>query len=43
VRAKLAGYKTPKRILTVEEMFRASNGKPDYKQATAFARSTLKI
>lgn len=41
VRAKLAGYKTPKRILTVEEMFRAPNGKADYKQATAFARSTL--
>jgi fatty-acyl-CoA synthase len=41
VRAKLAGYKTPKRILTVDEMFRAPNGKADYKQATAFARTTL--
>ena len=41
VRAKLAGYKTPKRILTVGEMFRAPNGKADYKQATAFARTAL--
>ncbi|NOT40190.1 MAG: acyl-CoA synthetase [Alphaproteobacteria bacterium] len=41
VREHLAGYKTPKRILAVPQMFRAPNGKPDYKAATDFARSTL--
>ncbi|MFN9357323.1 MAG: AMP-binding enzyme, partial [Alphaproteobacteria bacterium] len=41
VRARLAGYKTPKRILEVHQMFRAPNGKADYKQATSFARSSL--
>jgi len=37
VKHALAGYKTPKRILAVERMFRAPNGKADYKGATAFA------
>jgi fatty-acyl-CoA synthase len=37
VREHLAGYKTPKRIFPVERMFRAPNGKADYKGATAFA------
>ena len=37
VRGALAGYKTPKRILAVAQMFRAPNGKADYKKATAFA------
>jgi fatty-acyl-CoA synthase len=41
VREHLAGYKTPKRILTVPHMFRAPNGKADYKAATDFARSNL--
>ncbi|MFN9544300.1 MAG: AMP-binding enzyme, partial [Alphaproteobacteria bacterium] len=41
VRARLAGYKTPKRILEVHQMFRAPNGKADYRQATSFARSSL--
>ena len=35
VRRKLAGYKTPKRIFQVERMFRAPNGKADYKSAAA--------
>ncbi|MEE8310819.1 MAG: acyl-CoA synthetase, partial [Candidatus Binatia bacterium] len=38
VREQLAGYKTPKRVFVVEKMFRAPNGKPDYKSATAYAR-----
>jgi fatty-acyl-CoA synthase len=41
VHAHLAGYKTPKRILPVEAMFRAPNGKADYKGATAYAREAL--
>jgi 3-oxocholest-4-en-26-oate---CoA ligase len=43
VRAALAGYKTPKRVIAIERMFRASNGKADYKAATEHARSTLKV
>lgn len=43
VREKLAGYKTPKRIFQVPTMFRAPNGKADYKQATSFARQSLGI
>jgi fatty-acyl-CoA synthase len=41
VREHLAGYKTPKRILAVPQMFRAPNGKADYKAAADFARSKL--
>ena len=41
VRDKLAGYKTPKRILRVDTMFRAPNGKADYKEATNFAKRSL--
>jgi fatty-acyl-CoA synthase len=37
VRDRLAGYKTPKRVFSVESMFRGPNGKPDYKGATSFA------
>jgi fatty-acyl-CoA synthase len=37
VRERLAGYKTPKRVFAVEKMFRAPNGKADYKGAKAFA------
>jgi acyl-CoA synthetase (AMP-forming)/AMP-acid ligase II len=43
VREKLAGYKTPKRVLAVEKMFRAPNGKADYKQALGFALAGLGI
>jgi fatty-acyl-CoA synthase len=41
VKEHLAGYKTPKRIVAVERMFRAPNGKADYKGATAFAADAL--
>ena len=41
VRASLAGYKTPKRILVTQVPLRASNGKADYKTVTEFARSDL--
>ncbi|WP_439813846.1 acyl-CoA synthetase [Zavarzinia sp. CC-PAN008] len=41
VRNNLAGYKTPKRILAVERLFRAPNGKADYKGTTDYARSAL--
>lgn len=43
VREHLAGYNTPKRILAVPAMFRAPNGKADYKAAVAHARSALQI
>jgi 3-oxocholest-4-en-26-oate---CoA ligase len=43
VRTHLAGYKTPKRIFVVPQMFRAPNGKADYKAATDFARATLRV
>jgi fatty-acyl-CoA synthase len=41
VRDRLAGYKTPKRILAVDQMLRAPNGKADYKGTTQFARESL--
>jgi acyl-CoA synthetase (AMP-forming)/AMP-acid ligase II len=41
VRDKLAGYKTPKRILVTGIPMRASNGKADYKGVTDFARKSL--
>lgn len=41
VREKLAGYKTPKRIVAVEKMFRAPNGKADYKSAAEHATRRL--
>ena len=43
VREHLAGYKTPKRILTVPAMFRSPNGKADYKAATEHARRALSV
>jgi fatty-acyl-CoA synthase len=43
VRSQLAGYKTPKRVLAVEKLFRAPNGKADYKATTEFARRELGI
>ena len=36
IKGQLAHYKTPKRIFPVEAMFRAPNGKADYKRAVAF-------
>lgn len=41
VRSQLASYKTPKRVFPVERMFRAVNGKPDYKAAADFAARRL--
>ena len=43
IRSTLAGYKTPKRVLAVPSMFRAPNGKPDYKGATEFALKELGV
>jgi fatty-acyl-CoA synthase len=43
VHDKLAGYKAPKRVLAVERMFRAPNGKADYRGARAFALEALGI
>ena len=41
VRSLLAGYKTPKRVVATEKMFRAPNGKADYKSALAHAQAQL--
>jgi 3-oxocholest-4-en-26-oate---CoA ligase len=43
VRARLAGYKTPKHIITIDNIGRASNGKADYKGVTAYAKQCLGI
>jgi fatty-acyl-CoA synthase len=43
VRRVLAGYKTPKRVLSVEKMFRGPNGKADYRIATEYAERELGI
>jgi fatty-acyl-CoA synthase len=41
VRERLAGYKTPKRIVFVEQTMRAPNGKADYKGAKQAALAKL--
>ncbi len=43
VRDRLAGYKTPKRIIIGTVPFRAPNGKADYKTVTEFARQELGV
>ena len=43
VRAKLAGYKTPKRVLATESLGRAPNGKADYQAIGELARRELGI
>jgi fatty-acyl-CoA synthase len=43
VRERLAGYKTPKRVVTGEVSLRAPNGKANYKAATDFAREYLRV
>jgi fatty-acyl-CoA synthase len=43
VRSRLAGYKTPKRILIAGVNLRAPNGKADYKAVGEFARAALGI
>ena len=39
VRGRLAGYKTPKRVVTTTETIRAGNGKADYPTAKSIAQS----
>ncbi len=41
VRERLAGYKTPKRLFAVPTMFRAPNGKADYKGARDWVMQEL--
>ncbi|WP_293679437.1 AMP-binding protein, partial [uncultured Phenylobacterium sp.] len=41
VRASLAGYKTPKRIVVADRGLRASNGKADYPAAKACAEAAI--
>ena len=41
LRSHLSGYKLPKNIVRVDSVFRAPNGKADYKWATATAKSSL--
>ena len=43
VRGKLAGYKTPKRILFKDDLGRAPNGKADYKSIRAFAADQVGV
>src|SRR5262249_50934775 len=43
VRDPLAAYKPPKRIATVARLFRALNGKADYKGTTDYAKRALGI
>jgi 3-oxocholest-4-en-26-oate---CoA ligase len=41
VRARLAGFKTPKRVLFVDSIGRAPNGKADYVAMTRLAEQRL--
>jgi acyl-CoA synthetase (AMP-forming)/AMP-acid ligase II len=41
VRSKLAGYKVPKRVLSVDSLDRAANGKADYERIRALAMERL--
>jgi len=41
VKGELAGYKAPKRVFVTEKMFRAPNGKADYKSAREYAERAL--
>jgi acyl-CoA synthetase (AMP-forming)/AMP-acid ligase II len=43
VHGALAGYKCPKRVVAIDDLGRASNGKADYKRITEFARTALGI
>ncbi len=43
VRGRLAHYKAPKRVLTVDTIGRAPNGKVDYKRLTQYARDSLGV
>lgn len=43
LRSSLSGYKLPKNIVRVDELFRSPNGKSDYKWAVATAHQALGI
>jgi fatty-acyl-CoA synthase len=43
VKSRLAGYKTPKRVLDVDTIGRAPNGKADYAYVTDLARKRLGV
>ncbi len=43
VKEHLAAYKAPKGYVVVEKMFRAPNGKADYKSAKSFAEQALSV
>jgi fatty-acyl-CoA synthase len=43
VRKQLAGYKVPKRVFAVGKMFRAPNGKADYKSAVSHAEAAYSL
>jgi fatty-acyl-CoA synthase len=43
VHGALAGFKTPKRVLQIDRLYRAPNGKADYQATAAFAREQLGI
>ena len=43
VRGRLAGYKTPKRIVATEDLNRGPNGKADYQALAGYARRVLGI
>ncbi len=43
VKARLAAYKAPKRIVPVDSLGRAANGKVDYKRWTAYAADVLGV
>ena len=43
VRARLAGYKTPKRIVATDDLKRGPNGKADYRTLAGYARRSLGI
>ena len=42
LRTKVAGYKVPKEIFIVDEVFRAPNGKPDYRLSKKIATDLSK-
>jgi len=43
VKANLAGFKAPKRVLAIETIGRAPNGKVDYKRLTRYAADELGV
>jgi 3-oxocholest-4-en-26-oate---CoA ligase len=43
VRSKLAAYKAPKRVLAIDTIGRAPNGKVDYKRLKAWAADQLGV